>query len=107
MFSHASPGQSYEASVRQYHEGSLGAGRGRPLRAHRGMRGFGHSYRDGVFGDDSSTTSTTSPTQIVIGPDGASIGPVPVAPIPLYQQPAVLACAAIAVVAAYFLYKKK
>ena len=106
VFSHASPGQSYESSVRQYHEGSLGASRrGWP----RSVRGMGRSFRDGVLGDDSSSASTTSdtPTQIIIGPNGASIGPTPAPAVPFYKQPAVIACGAIAIVAAYFLYKKK
>ena len=120
VFSHLNTngdGRSYQASVRQFNEGSLGnlfadgarrMGQPRP-RSLRAVRGVGEYfqgtsglgiYQDGVLGDGSTT--------VTIGPDGASIGPTPVAPVvPLYKQPAVLACAAIAVAAAFFLYKKK
>lgn len=109
VFSHVDtygPGRGYQSSVRQFNEGSLGAAaRGltnqsrHQVRRRRPLRGFGSSYQDGVLGDGST---------IVIGPDGASIGPTP-APVvvPYYKRPEAIACAAVAVVAAYFLYKKR
>lgn len=81
MFSHAAPLQDYQASVKQFQEGSLGAVR---LRAPHGrrhgramsgafqdgtlgrsflpaftpqqMQGLGYAYRDGSLGDDITTT---------------------------------------------------
>lgn len=103
VFSHLDTrgqGRAYQSSVSQFNEGSLGA-YSRLAGGPRAMRGFGHSYRDGSLGADAT------PTQIVIGPNGASIGPVPAPAVPYYKRPEVLVCAALAVTAAFFLYKKK
>ncbi len=102
VFSHLDThgtGRPYQSSVSQFSEGSLGAYS--RLAGPRAMRGFGHSFRDGSLGADGA------PTQIVIGPNGASIGPVPQPAVPYYKRPEVLVCAALVVTAAFFLYKKK
>lgn len=101
VFSHLDTrgqGRSYQSSVSQFNEGSLGA---YSRRAPRALRGFGHSFRDGSLGADAT------PTQVIIGPNGASIGPVPAPAVPYYKRPEVLICAALALTTAFFLYKRK
>jgi hypothetical protein len=107
VFSHLDTrgqGRAYQSSVSQFNEGSLGAySRLVNPSGRRAMRGFGHSFRDGSLGADAAPAAT----QVVIGPDGASIGPVPTPAVPYYKRPEVLVCAALVVTAAFFLYKKK
>ncbi len=83
VFSHLDTrgeGRGYQSSVSQFNEGSLGAftrlapGRHSNAVQRRSMRGFGHSFRDGSLGADAA------PTQVIIGPNGASIGAVLQAP---------------------------
>jgi hypothetical protein len=83
VFSHAAPFQDYQASVKQFEEGSLGA-YARPARSGMSvatrrrnapqMRGFGSSFRDGslgayayrsgVLGDTTPTATPTAPSTI-------------------------------------------
>lgn len=111
VFSHASPGQAYQASRGQFRDGSLGAsnqssfkdgslGR-KPLlpRLTRGqMSGLGNSsaFRDGSLGRAFRDGSLGEGTTVTIGPNG--ITAVPTAPVetPFYVKPAFLICAGLA-----------
>lgn len=137
VFSHAAPFQDYQASTRQFEEGSLGAfarpaTRSEMARNARGvkrpqMRGFGSSFRDGslgayayrsgVLGDDAPVATpstalpslpTISPTTINVGPNGLTVVPTPPPPVPYFQRPAVqIAAAGGLAVILYLCLRKK
>lgn len=132
VFSHAAPFQDYQASVKQFEEGSLGA-YARPLsrsemaRSHRStkrgapqMRGFGSSFRDGSLGEayrsgslgadpaPATALPALTPTTITVGPNGLSVLPTPPPPVPYFQRPAVqIACAGGVAVILYLCLRKK
>lgn len=137
VFSHAAPFQDYQASVRQFEEGSLGAyarpatrsEMARNSRSHKRpqMRGFGSSFRDGslgtyayragVLGDDAPVAAPSTqipslpsitPTTINVGPNGLTVVPTPPAPVPYFQRPAVqIAAAGGLAVILYLCLRKK
>lgn len=134
VFSHAAPFQDYQASVRQFEEGSLGA-YARPLnrsemarnhatrrRPANRMAGLGGAYRTGVFGDTTPVAtptapstinlpaipgSTAAPQTITIGPNGITSAPTPPPTVPYLQRPAVqVACAGGLAVILYLCLRK-
>lgn len=136
VFSHASPGQSYQASRQEYAGGSLGATsrlvssarmqRDRANMGRRAMKGpafrdgtlgaYGRAFRSGSLGDDVSTTPVTpapstinlpNSTTVTIGPNGASIAPTVVPTVPFYKTPAFMVGAAGAAAVVLYLALRK
>ncbi len=130
VFSHAAPGQAYQASTGQYRDGALGAtvrmlsglgssdqssfrdgslGR-KPLlpRLTRGqMSGIGTlaSYRDGSLGQAFRDGSLGDGTTITLSPNAASVGPTPYE-TPFYKKPELWIGTALGLGIFYLAFKK-
>lgn len=136
LFSHAAPGQSYQASRQEYAGGSLGAtsrlvsharmdemrqARRKPALhgpAYRsgslGAYAAGRAYRSGSLGDAAaatapaaSTINLPNATTVTIGPNGASIAPTAVPVVPFYKTQAFMVGAAGAAAVVLYLALRK
>lgn len=112
VFSHAAPFQDYQASTKQFEEGSLGAWARPATRSEMArnarsqkrppmrpqMRGFGSSFRDGSLGtyayragslgdDPVATPSTSLPSLPSITPTTINVGPNGLTVVPTPPPP--------------------